>query len=230
MAADALDAVGTMLGHRFRDPALLKRALTHASHVGSQHDQQRRLAAANERLEFLGDALLGAAVAQTLYQEDEEAAEGVLSRRKARLVSRVTLARAMEQIGLLPHCRVGRQMGESWPDSVKANLAEAVLAAIYLDGGWEALSGAVERLLADVRGQASAPGDAQHRLQAWSLQHYQALPVYQSERVGGSDHAPDFRCSVLVGEHRAEGSGSSRRRSEAAAAAALLRLVEQPSS
>lgn len=224
-----LVAVQEILGHGFTDPALLLRACTHASHCESTASTSDRLAEANERLEFIGDALLGAAVALRLATLLPEADEGELSRHKSRLVSRRNLARAMERSGLLAHCRVGPQLPPPWPDSVKANLAEGVLAAIHLDGGWSALCGAVDRLLGDLLVDDEAPAgaggactDARNRLQSWALQNHKQLPSYSTWRSGGSDHAPEFTCTVCIAGCQASASGGSRRRAEAAAAAALL--------
>jgi len=223
-----LQALQRALGHRFTDPQLVLRACTHASFIDPQASDEQRLSEANERLEFVGDTLLGAAMGLLLFERFPQAAEGELSRRKARLVSRATLARAIEVTDLLDHCRVGGQMQQPWPDSVKANLAEGILAAVYLDGGWEALCAAVDRLLAsfvDAQGDDSPGADTKNRLQSWALEHHGRLPEYATERTGGSDHAPTFRCRVTVGQVQAEGEGSSRRRAETAAAARLLAQV-----
>jgi len=223
-----LQTVRDVLGHGFRDPRLLLRACTHASMVDANAPAAERLEAANERLEFLGDTLLGAAVGETLFHRHPTASEGRMSRWRARLGSRATLARAMEQHALLAVCRVGEQVPTPWPDSVKANLAESILAAIYLDGGWEPLRTAVARLLQDFYDDVdTAPrADVKNQLQQWALARFQELPAYHSERSGGSDHAPEFTCRVSVDSHRAEGRGSSRRRAEAAAAAALLARLD----
>ena len=226
--ATRLPALKDALGHGFQDPDLLLRACTHASTIDAQASDAERLAAANERLEFLGDTLLGAATGLLLYATYPQASEGEMSRRKSRLVSRTTLARAMERLDLLEHCRVGSQMQQPWPDSVKANLAESILAAVYLDGGWSALCTAVERMIGpfiDEQGDAPA-ADTKNRLQSWALEHHAALPTYTTERCGGTDHAPEFRCVVAIAEHTATGLGGSRRKAETAAAAALLEALD----
>lgn len=219
-----LTAVADALGHRFNDPNLLLQACTHASHCGAHASDADRRRDANERLEYLGDALLGAAMGLLLYHRHEQVDEGELSRLKSHLVSRAVLARAMDRIGLLDHCRVGPQLDEPWPASVKANLAESLLAAVYLDGGWEALNIAVERLLGSyVDEQPPAPAaDVKNRLQSWALEHHKQLPEYDTVRDGGSDHAPRFLATVRVGERSAQGAGGSRRKAESAAAARFL--------
>jgi ribonuclease-3 len=226
------EVVGTLaraLGHAVTDAALLRRALTHASWCGAQATPEQKRREANERLEFLGDALLGAAVAQILYERFPDSDEGRLSLLRAKVVSRATLARAIEAAGLLPHCRVGNQMDPDparWPDSVKANLMEGVLGAIWLDGGWQPVRAAVERALSSyIDDPESGREDSRTRLQELSFARWKRLPEYVTERSGGTDHAPEFQARVSAGGQSAEGRGGSRRKAEAAAAAALLTLI-----
>jgi ribonuclease-3 len=222
-----LDAVAVALGHRFADEALLLKACTHASSCAPQATATQRLQDANERLEFVGDALLGAALCVMLLEKFPDASEGRLSRLKARLVSRTALARIAERTQLLTHCLIGAQMREPWPDSVKANLMESLLAAVHLDGGWPALQKAVMLIYAEqFAAGLGDEEDAKTKLQEWCLAQHRKLPTYSSERSGGSDHSPEFTARVSIGEHAASASGSSRRRAEAAAAADLLCLIE----
>lgn len=222
-------AVERALGHHFRDARLLLQACTHASRCGPQATPADKRRDANERLEFLGDALLGGALCLILFRRFPDADEGLLSRLKSRLVSREILARAIEDIDLLSHCRVGNQMGSVWPDSVKANLMESLLSAVFFDGGWPALETAVERLFAGrIEDPTSADQDARMRLQTWCLEHHKKLPDYTCERSGGSDHEPQFLATAAIGELKAEGSGGSRRRAEAAAADALMARLTAP--
>jgi ribonuclease III len=216
-------AVSEALGHTFDNQSLLMRACTHASRVGAQSSAESRLRDANERLEFLGDALFGAALCLALYQRWPEASEGQLSRMKARLASRATLAQIMDRNGLLAHCLVGPQMTHPWPESVKANVMESLFAAIYLDGGWMALVTAVDRAYGELLTELDADReDDKTKLQAWCLEHHRTLPTYASQRSGGSDHNPEFTATVSIGEHSASGSAGSRRRAEAVAAGKLL--------
>lgn len=232
-SAARLDAVRAALGHRFRNPALLLQACTHTSRCGAQATPADKRRDANERMEFLGDALLGAALCDLLFQRFPDLDEGPLSRLKSSLVSRATLARAIEDAGLLTQCLVGQQMSLPWPDSVKANFAESLLGAIHLDGGWSALATAVERLLGS---RLDVPGigdeDARMRLQVWCLEHHKQLPVYTCERSGGTDHEPIFCATAIIAGQQANGEGTSRRRAEAAAATALMctLLVAPPAS
>ena len=232
---DATTAATDVAAHLGHAPALalLRQAFTHTSATDPRQTPAMRHAQANERLEFLGDALLGAAVCDLLFQRHAGLDEGRLSRMKSNAVSRTTLAAAITASGLLRHARVGTQMGAgptAWPESVRANVCEALLGAIYLDGGWPALRTAVARLLdaafADPGLQASDP---RMRLQAWCLEHHRQLPAYTHARLGGTDHNPEFTATARIGDASAAGSGTSRRRAEAAAAAALLaRLLSGP--
>lgn len=225
------DAVTAVLGHRFSDGQLLLQACTHTSRCGAQATPADKRRDANERLEFLGDAVLGAALCQLLIKRFPDLDEGPLSRLKSTLVSRATLARAIEETGLLAYCLVGQQMSHPWPDSVKANFAESLLGAIHLDGGWTALVVAVERLLGSrVEDPAAGDEDARMRLQVWCLEHHKQLPTYTSERSGGTDHEPVFRAIATIAGQQASGEGTSRRRAEAAAAHALMAQVKASTS
>jgi len=177
-------------------------------------------------LEFLGDAVLGAALCDLLCAAWPEVDEGDLSRRKARLASRATLAVIIEETGLLAHCSVGLAAGTHWPESIKANLLEGILGAIYCDGGFPALRGAVERLFASrIADAAGAMDDDRQRLQVWALAQHRRLPAYTTTQTGGSLHAPEFTATVTVVDRQASGVGSSRRKAEEAAARAFLGVV-----
>jgi ribonuclease-3 len=226
-AESLIALIARVLGHAMADEALLRQACTHASRCGAQATPALKRREANERMEFLGDALLGGALCLNLFRRFPDADEGYLSRLKASLASRTTLARAIEDTGILPYCHVGQQMLEPWPDSVKANLMESVLCAIYLDGGWDRLCGAVDRLFASrIDDPAVANEDGRMRLQAWCLAHHKVLPSYTCARSGGSDHEPEFRATAAIASVSATGLGSSRRRAEGAAALALLALID----
>ena len=224
------DLMAQALGHRISDPALLDRARTHTSRLGAQATPADKRAGANERLEFLGDAILGAALADLLCTAHPEADEGTLSRMKSTLASRATLAKRFDELDLAPVCNVGDQMGKEWPGSVKANLMEALLCAVYLDGGWLAARNAVAQVMGPLLvATDSAAQDNRQRLQEWCLAHHQRLPEYTCERTGGSHHAPEFTAGVTIAGHSAQGQGGSRRRAEAAAALALLGILGEES-
>ncbi len=227
--AARLQAVTAALGHQFSDEDLLLRACTHASRCGAQASARQKREQANERIEFLGDALLGASLCLQLYRRFPDADEGELSRWKAKLASREVLAAAIDLSRLLDHCLVGAQLGDgghdTWPVSVKANLAEGLLGGVFLDGGWEALHRAVERLLGGLLDDPThGVADPRMQLQALCHQHRRPLPTYTCERASGTDHAPEFRATVSVGALFGEGRGTSRRRAEAVAAAGLLTI------
>lgn len=215
------------LGYRFRDPDLLLQGCTHASRLGAQATPGDRRRLANERLEYLGDAILGAAVAKALFQLHPDHDEGWLSRAKSTLVSRASLAKVAERVGLLAHAVIGGQVGPEPPESVKANVVEGVIGAVFLDGGWEAACRTVERLLgAELADQTLGDADPRMALQEWSLANHQRLPGYATVRSGGTDHVPEFTSTVTVGERTAVGVGVSRKKAEAAAAQTLLAVIK----
>ncbi|RMG27495.1 MAG: ribonuclease III [Gammaproteobacteria bacterium] len=207
------------LGHRFADPVLLERALTHRS-AGSRN---------NERLEFLGDAVLGLVIADLLYARFPEADEGDLSRLRAHLVNRTMLASLARELDLGEHIRLGSgelKSGGRRRDSILADAFEAVLGALYLDAGYARVAAVIRRLfeprLADL--QTGVPKDPKTRLQ----EHLQALgrplPRYEVCQVEGEAHRQRFRVACrLEDEPRVtEGEGTSRRRAEQAAAERML--------
>lgn len=212
------------LGHRFADESLLALALTHRS-AGGRH---------NERLEYLGDAALGLVVAELLYQRLPDAPEGHLSRLRASLVRRSRLAPMARDLGIPRRLRLGPgelKSGGFRRDSILADALEAILGAIYLDGGLPALRPAVERLygaqLDDLPAHEALKDPKtrlQERLQARGL----ALPEYQIDAVEGEDHAQQFSvtCRVPVLATETAGRGRSRRAAEQAAAAEMLAQLD----
>ncbi|MDT8437757.1 MAG: ribonuclease III [Wenzhouxiangellaceae bacterium] len=210
------------LGHRFADPALLEQALTHRS-VGSHN---------NERLEFLGDAVLNLVIADRLYQRHEAASEGALSRLRSRLVRERTLAEVARELALGDALRMGPgelKSGGFLRDSILSDALEAVLGAVYLDAGFAA----VERVIADlfdprIEALPSADDlkDAKTRLQEWLQARALALPDYAVIEESGADHARRFtvRCrQPELGEQLA--TAGSRRKAEQAAARAMLEAI-----
>jgi ribonuclease-3 len=210
------------LGYRFNDPDLLRRALTHRSY-GTQH---------NERLEFLGDAVLGLSIAAALYDQFPGLREGELTRARASLVRRESLAEIARKLDLGAELLLGGgelKSGGHNRDSILADVLEAVLGAIYLDGGFNAARDAVARLFAD-HIKALNPGavlkDPKTELQEYLQERAQGLPEYHLRNVSGRDHAQHFVIECQVpGIAPVTGEGGSRRKAEQQAARRALDLL-----
>ena len=213
------------LNYRFRDPALAQLALTHRS-VGKPN---------NERLEFLGDALLGAIVAEMLYEAHPKASEGELSRLRAQLVNGQALAVVARELALGDGLKLGPgelKSGGFRRDSILADAFEATVAAVYQDGGFDACRQFVRGLFAErIVALRRSSKDAKTRLQEWLQAKGLPLPQYELVASHGEDHAKTFDVSCSIGEplaFTAEAHGGSRRAAEQDAAEAVLnRLLEQ---
>ncbi len=212
-------------GHEFAEPALLRQALTHRS-AGSPH---------NERLEFLGDALVSQFVAEVLYRCWPGADEGALTRARAELVRESALAGIARTLDIGPKLVLGpgeMKTGGHRRDSILADAVEALVAAIYLDAGFDACRAAVlpwfEPLLAALPAPNKVGKDAKTRLQEWLQGRQHPLPVYALLHEGGEDHARVFRirCTLATPALCTEGEGSSRRAAEQQAAEAALKEIE----
>ncbi|RMD71997.1 MAG: ribonuclease III [Gammaproteobacteria bacterium] len=206
------------LPYRFQHPELLEQALTHPSAAPSQH----------ERLEFLGDALLNAIIAIELFHRFPEASEGELSRLRSTLVRGETLAGIAEKLALPSMLRLGR--GEKPRPSILANALEAVIGAVYLDGGFEACRRFVLTLFEKGLKRLSLEGsekDPKTRLQEYLQKRGLPLPEYRVVEVTGPPHARVFRVQCLVqGLPPATGEGPSRRKAEQEAARKVLEALE----
>lgn len=212
-------------GHVFADPGLLAQALTHRS-AGSPH---------NERLEFLGDALVNQFVAEALYRHWPKADEGALTRARAELVRESALAGIARRLDIGPRLVMGpgeMKTGGHRRDSILADAVEAIVAAIYLDAGFDACRAVVLPWFASLIEALPPPNrvgkDAKTRLQEWLQGRQHPLPAYALLHEGGEDHARIFRvsCTLAVPALRTEGEGSSRRAAEQVAAGAMLALLE----
>ena len=209
------------LPHRFRDPRLLELALTHASTEGQQD---------NERLEFLGDAVLDLIVAERLFSEDPSATEGELTERKAAVVSRRSLAEAARELGLEDLAQVGRGMRRGvLPRSVLANLYEAVLGAVYLDGGLGEAERFVEATLSATLAEVAhrrAGEEPKQRLQHLAQCLTGDPPTYVQLDERGVAHARAFRIAAELGGKRYPAAwGRTRKEAERwAAYEALIAL------
>ncbi|MFQ5515388.1 MAG: ribonuclease III [Myxococcota bacterium] len=215
------------LGHRFRDPSLLEHALTHRSRA----HEEGGLTHGNERLEFLGDAVVGLLVAELLMEAHPEAPEGILSRARATLVNRDALAEHARRLGLDREIRLGRSEessdGRAKP-SILADTFEAVLGAIYLDGGLGAARALVLRELGErLEHVRQPPLDAKTRLQELLHARRQTLPRYETVEARGPDHAREFVVEVRAGERvLGRGRGRSKREAEQEAARTALAQLE----
>jgi ribonuclease-3 len=224
---DAVSELAGRLGYDFRDPALLERALTHAS-VG-----RAAKARDNEVLEFIGDRVIGLLAAERLARLHPEAREGELAVRLNALVSRETCAEVARRAGFGPALRLAASetsTGGRDKVSILAGACEAVMAAIFQDGGLDAARAAFERLWAGAFDAADGarPRDPKTALQEWAQGGGRPLPVYDVVSRRGPDHAPTFVVSVSVeGAEPATGSGRSRQEAEKAAAAQLLQREGQ---
>lgn len=208
----------------FADPSLLQQALTHRS-AGRPN---------NERLEFLGDALVDLIVAEALFVRWPKADEGALTRARAELVRESSLAELARQMRLGDHLALGPgelKSGGQRRDSILADALEAVVAAIYLDAGFDVcretilpwFQAGIEALPTGKVGK-----DAKTRLQEWLQARQQPLPEYRLLDATGSEHDRTFhiRCALIEPPRHADGSGASRRAAEQCAAAELLRVLE----
>ena len=211
------------VGYEFRDPGLLVAALTHAS--GAQH----RLAS-NERLEFLGDAILGFLVCETLFRAFPDSLEGDLTRIKSVVVSRETCSRISARLGLVDFLIVGKGLSANRevPESVLSDLFESIVAAIYLDGGIEAVRPLVDRhMLPEIEQVASGALGSNHKslLQQLAQRDYGLTPTYEVIEEAGPDHSKSFHVAAQIGG-RSYPPAWGRNKKEAEQRAASNALLE----
>ncbi len=216
------------LGYRFKDDALLLRALTHSSYANEERAGQD-----NEALEFLGDAVLGFLVAEALVVRFPHMDEGGLSKLKAFLVSRPSLVAAARELDLGPHLRLGRtaEKGQGRDKaSILADTLEAVLAAVHLDGGDGPARALVDRLFSgrmrEIDRSEIERKDYKTRLQELLQSRGRPTPRYRVEKTDGPPHRPTFHINLMVeGEVVARGKGGSKKEAEQRAARLALRLL-----
>lgn len=219
-----MKALCSKLGYTFHDMKLLETALTHPSYGGDHHVPHY------QRLEFLGDAVLELAISRHLYFEFPEVDEGKLTRIRAGLVREETLCRAARRLELGKHIRLSvgeeRSGGRDKP-SILCDVMEAVLAAVYLDGGFDVAVDVIRRALAEDLHPRFLEDhlDAKSRLQE-ILQRDGGMPVYEFISMQGPPHAPLFRYSVtLNGQTLGTGDGTSKQNAQQEAARAALRAM-----
>ena len=220
-------ALTDRIGHRFANAGLLAQALTHRS-AGAPH---------NERLEFLGDSLVNMLVAEALYLRWPKADEGALTRSRAELVRESALALVARELELGSRLTLGpgeMKSGGHRRDSILADAVEAVVAAIYLDAGFETCRAVVlpwfEGAMAALPPPHKVGKDAKTRLQEWLQGRHKALPVYALVSESGEEHDKLFRvsCTLAQPEIVSEGEGNSRRAAEQLAAEAALQQLGNP--
>jgi ribonuclease-3 len=222
--ADPLEQCQAVLRYRFRDVALLQAALTHAS--GANH----RLAS-NERLEFLGDAILGAVVCDLLYATYPEALEGELTRIKSHVVSRRTCAKLSRKMGLEMFLVLGKGMGGAKlaPTSVLADVFESLVGAMYLDGGLDAARAFIlDHVSAEMAAAASGLGGANHKslLQQLAQRQFGSTPTYRLLDETGPDHSKSFKIAAQIGDaHYVPAWGPTKKDAEQRAARNALSQI-----
>ncbi|MEN9713047.1 MAG: hypothetical protein RLY90_1308 [Pseudomonadota bacterium] len=222
-----LDALQQRLQHKFSQPELLQRALTHRS-FSADH---------NERLEFLGDSVLNLGVAHLLYEQLSSLPEGDLSRIRANLVKQDTLHQLALALGLSGILRLGegelRSGGQKRP-SILADALEALLGAVYLDAGYDSAHALIKRLFSQVEIKPEMQAmdkDPKTELQEWLQARKFKLPIYRVVGTLGAAHKQTFDVECEVPELRRceRGIGNSRRAGEQAAAAAMLQIIKENS-
>lgn len=223
--AGDLRAFSQRVGHEFARPELLVRALTHGSISTPMRPD-------NQRLEFLGDRVLGLVIAEALLQADPDASEGRLAPRYNALVRGETCADVAREIGLGEVLKLGRsemKTGGRRKDALLGDAMEAVLAAVYLDAGFETARQVILSLWGDrLHGAEAAAFNPKTALQEWAQAHGMPPPVYEQTERSGPDHAPAFTITARLDDGRsAAASGTGTKRSiEQAAAQALLDSIK----
>jgi len=227
---DRVEQCQQLLGRRFQNPDLLRLALTHSS---DKSPGQNHPALDNERLEFLGDAVLGMIVCEKLFADYPDFTEGELTAVKSVVVSRTTLAKVSAQIGLPRFMALGKGLGghEHIPPSLRANIFEAIVGALYLDGGLDAARTFVIQHLSE---QITLVEKNQHQrnfkslLQHYTQKHMGITPTYRVIAEKGPDHVKEFSVVALIGSTEyATGKGKSKKDAEQQAAENTLRHLTE---
>lgn len=231
-SASSADSLQSSLNYRFKALALLEEALTHSSHV---NEQKSIPLPHNERLEFLGDAVLSLVMSEYLASVLPQSSEGALSKFKAKLVSEGSLAQVARRLRLGEHLKLGRGEDRSRgreKDSLLADALEAVLAAVHLDGGFDASRTVTRHIFAEeltnIAAQQEQPGagDYKTQFQEWCQKRHDTLPRYATIRETGPDHQKLFEVELSVqGEVVGVGAGRSKKEAEQQAAKQALQQV-----
>ena len=217
MNEEALQQIEQITGYKFSNRELISKAFTHSSVV------ENRLSS-NERLEFFGDSVLGLVICQILFERFEDYLEGNLTKLKSMLVSRSTCAKVAKELGLQKFLKIGKGMAGSRAlfGSLAAGLLEAVIAAIYIDGGFEAAHNFILRTFGSFIDQADAKqahGNFKSLLQQYAQQQFDATPVYELLDEKGPDHDKCFETDVVIaGRHFPSAWGTNKKEAEQQAA------------
>lgn len=218
---NALTLLEDAIGYRFNDGALLRQALTHPS-CAANH---------NQRLEFLGDAVLQLCISDALYRARPAKAEGEMTPLRAYWVRSSTLAALAQRLDLGAYLRLSEECargGGRQRPSILSDAMEALLAAVYLDGGFAAACAVIRRLWGDMEQATSRVQDAKSALQEWCQAHLRSLPEYEMIDIQGPPHQRMFATAVRVdGQKIASGSGQSKQQAQQQAAQAALQLLQQ---
>jgi len=220
----SLHELATLLGHDFKNKELLAQALHHSSACCDSLQS-------NERLEFLGDAILGAVISETLFNDYPELPEGDLTRRRAQVVDADTLMRVGCELNLSDYLTVGKGLAchKPIPLSLVANAVEAIIGAVFLDSGHEASGRLVRRLFSKELVRAAGDeigGNYKSVLQEYTQKHMETLPVYQDLQETGPPHQRRFEIAVLIKDAAyGSGWGSSKKQAEQEAARCALKML-----
>ena len=217
-----MESLESKLGYTFHDRKLLENALTHSSYA----NENRGGLSSNERLEFLGDSILGMVTADYLYKKHPDLPEGDLTRTRAAFVCEESLVEVADQLGLGAYLKLGRGEeagGGRQRPSIRADAVEAVLAAVYLDGGLPEARKIVQRFILDKEAEKAASRDYKTALQEFVQRESGQVLTYQLVGESGPDHAKVFTVAVeLNGREIGRGSGHSKKEAEQMAARAAL--------
>jgi ribonuclease III len=228
MPPDPLLELQARLGYSFKNRALLEQALTHSTFA----NENPAVGLSNERLEFLGDAVIGLLAAKLLYEMLHDQPEGELTRRRARVVRREGLASLAADLDLGTHLRLGQgqQRAGTGGGRLLANAFEALAGGVFLDGGYPGVEQAFEKRLRDAIDAARDARDFKTQLQEECHREGRKPPVYEVTSVSGPDHQRAYACRVLIdGEVMGEGTASSKKLAEQLCAErALERLSRKP--
>ena len=217
-----MDALQQLLGHQFNDPALLQEALSHPS-VTSEGE------ANYERLEFLGDAVLGLVISEQLLQQFPDEPEGALARRRSGVVKGSVIAQVAKEVSLMEHLRGNHLLtAEKEQNNALENAMEAVIGALYLDAGLDSARSFILRYwLPKIEQNPTPPSDPKTTLQEWSQSKGLGLPHYQEVEREGPDHAPEFVVEVTVkNQLPVRAKGTSKKIAERKAAQKMLETLQ----